>query len=430
MIYLISFISPFISLFNFLIQILLVRSFGLGEKLDIYFLTLSIPFFLYQIVHAGFTFGIMPILSNDKTKENNFYIYQMFLILCFLIAFLYFLASFFITYQINFYKIFNDLDLEEFKFSFALAWIYGAFAIILASLGTLYISEKKYILGVLLPFAPQFGLFLALILFGKNLDVSHLIFSSIIGSFFGILFFSKSILIYLKSLFHLEFSKISLKPFFNAMLYAGVGSSIFGSYVFIDSLLGPAFGTGVLTSLGYSQRIIIGFGGIAILGLFTVAVPELKEKLYEGAWIGFYNHLKKLLTKAFIFSVILSLFMYLFIDIFIDVFFISEKFSQSNALILAGLIKYMLPGMTAMLLANICLKALFCMDKIKTITVFIGIFWPVSYIFFINYFKNFGAFSFGISYSISWISLTTMICLYLLIRVKKEIKQNNYFQRK
>lgn len=423
MIYLISFLSPFISIFNFIIQIMLVRYFGLSEILDIYFLSLSLPILFSQTIHAGFSYGIMPMLAEPDENTSKIYSNQIFLVFCIGVSLIFLIAILFVDIQLNFYSKFNGLNLDDFKIVFILAWFYGALTVVLAALGTIFIAEKKYFQGILLPFSPQLGL-LILLLFGSQLSASWLLLSSIIGAIAGVIFSLKGIYIYLNSIFDLKLSFEIFKPYLIKILYAGIGSSIFGSYLFIDSLLAIQFGTGSLTALGYSQRIVIGFGNIAILGVFTVAIPELMESLRKRRWLGFRKKYLSLLKKALLFSLILAIFILLFINFFIEFFFISNNFSQSDADSLSNIVKYMLPGMVAMLATAINGKALYCLKDFKIISIFIGFAWPAIYSFFIFYFRDLSLISFGIAYSISWIIIFLVTFSYIFMKISVEINKD------
>jgi hypothetical protein len=81
----------------------------------------------------------------------------------------------------------------------------------------------------------------------------------------------------------------------------------------------------------------------------------------------------------------------------------------------------MLPGMIAMLASSVLFKALFCLDKIWRISIFLGFLWPILYFIGITFLPSEGAIKFSQSYTITWIIFATALVRYIFIRIKDEI---------
>ena len=423
MTYLITILTAFSSVTGFIIQALLARQFGIGNDMDLYLLALSIPLFAAAVFATAYSFSIVPQLVGVKNEKERIKLNQGVIIFSALIGTVCFLGSFLVDFQLSFYSNSNITILDKHRLLFRLAWLFGGCQIMLAAFATILTAEKRYLSAISLQLSPQVGLLGFLLFFNENKEVVYLITGSLSGCLAGLLISLFSLRRYL-----LKINMITLQDLYSLMkkvgtkaLYGAVASSVFGVYVIVDAIMAPFAGVGVLTSLAYSQKVIIGFGNIATVGVFTVAAPQFKEIIVGHGPAAFLAHVKKLVGNTIFFSIILAVGLYVFTDDILRFFFKSDVFLESDVDSVTLLVMTMLPGMVAMLASSVLFKALFCLDKIWRISIFLGVLWPILYFLGIAVLPGEGAIKFSQSYTVAWILFSSVLMAYMLLRIKGEI---------
>jgi len=421
--YLITIFTAFSSVTGFIIQALLARQFGIGNDMDLYLLALSIPLFAAAVLAAAYSFSIVPQLVGIKNEKERIRLNQGVIIFSLLIGSLCLLCNFLVDFQLSFYLNSNITILDKHKMLFRLAWLFGACQIMLAAFATILTAEKRYLSAISLQLSPQVGLLGFLLFFNENRDIVYLITGSISGCLGGLLI---SLFCLRKYLFKINVITVQdlyslIKRVGTKALYGAVASSVFGVCVIIDAIMAPFAGVGVLTSLAYSQKVIIGFGNISTVGVFTVAAPQFKEIIVGQGPVAFLAHIKKLVGTTIFFSIIVATGLYVFTDDILSFFFKSDVFSDSDVTSVTLLVMIMLPGMIAMLASSVLFKALFCLDKIWRISILLGLLWPILYFMGITVLPGEGAIKFSQSYTIAWILFAAALMSYVLLRIKSEI---------
>jgi hypothetical protein len=81
----------------------------------------------------------------------------------------------------------------------------------------------------------------------------------------------------------------------------------------------------------------------------------------------------------------------------------------------------MLPGMIAMLLSAILVKAIFCLEKIGWVAVLLGLLWPLLYCAGLYFTGGNEAINFSQSYTGSWTIFVIILFGYLALRLKNSV---------
>ncbi len=391
--------------------------------MDLYLLALSIPLFGAAVFATAYSFSIVPQLVGIEDEKERIKLNQGVIIFSSLIGILFFLFNFLADFQLSFYSNSSILILDKHKMLFRLAWLFGACQIMLAAFATILTAEKRYLSAIFLQLSPQIGLLFFLLFFNESKDIIYLIIGSLSGCSVGILVSLLNLRKYLITINKITFQDLYLllKKVGSKSLYGALASSVFGVYIIIDAIMAPFEGLGVLTSLAYSQKVIIGFGNLATVGVFTVAAPQFKEIIANHGPAAFFVHIKKLVGYSLFFSLILAMGLYFFTDDLLSFFFKSDVFLDSDVTSVTLLVITMLPGMIAMLASSVLFKALFCLDKIWRISIFLGFLWPILYFIGITFLPSEGAIKFSQSYTFTWIIFATVLVRYIFIRIKDEI---------
>ena len=423
MTYLITILTIFSSVIGFVIQATLARKFGVGLDMDLYLLALSAPLFALAVVTSAYAYGVVPQLVGNNNEVNRIELNQGLILFGLMFSSLFVLLSFFVDFQIYLYSTSKMTILDEHRILFKLAWFLGACQIMLVTFGTILTAEKRFLTSISLQQSPQVGLLLVLLFITDQQGIAYLIIGSLFGCFIGLSFSLLAISRYFSQITKLSLKNLSLrmKKIISTAFFGAVASSVFGVVMIVDAIMAPFEGVGVLTTLAYAQKIVIGFGNIAVIGVFTIAAPQLKEILVAKGPAGFADHVRELVSYSLPLSLLVAIGLYFFTSEFLTLFFLSEIFLSSDVSSVTSVVRAMLPGMIAMLMSSVLFKALFCLDKIAKVSIALGITWPLIYYIGIKLLPGIGAIKFSYSYSIAWITTFIFITFYLVSRVRQEL---------
>jgi putative peptidoglycan lipid II flippase len=100
----------------------------------------------------------------------------------------------------------------------------------------------------------------------------------------------------------------------------------------------------------------------------------------------------------------------------VELMFARGSFGPEEVEGVAQAIRYMAPGMVAMLLSVITLRALFCLDGAARVAAALGLAWSVAYFCMAGLNYSRGAPGIAQAYSIAWIGY---LCCVLVMAIKK-----------
>ena len=329
--------------------------------MDVYLLALSAPMFISAIIASAYAYGVVPQLVGIKNENDRVSLNQGLIILSLMISSFFVLLLFFVKFQVQLYNKSNINIIEEHYILFKLAWLLGACQIMLTTFGTILTAEKRYLSAVVLQISPQLGLLTVLLYYNEKQQIVYALIGSLSGYVFGLCI---SLLGGGKYFINIKNIKMNvllpiIKKVSSKAIFGAIASSVFGVYVIIDATMAPFEGSGILASLTYAQKIVIGFGNIAVMGVFTVAAPQFKEILVNKGPIHFAAHARKLVVHTLSFSLLIGISLYFFTNVLLEFCFKSETFSDEDVSSVTLLVRFMLPGMVAMLISAVLFKALF-----------------------------------------------------------------------
>lgn len=199
-------------------------------------------------------------------------------------------------------------------------------------------------------------------------------------------------------------------------LWASVALSCFASYAVVDAIWASRVGEGALASMGYSHRIIIGLGSLVVSGPSALFVPKFAVLVEAGQGAQF----RRLLFGALAFTAacggLLAAGMYVFADLTVRILFERGAFGSAASEVVADVLRQMAPGMVAMLMSVITLRAVFCLQASERAAALMGIGFTCSYAIFSYLFLENGIVGIAFAYSISWIGFFAMLFSYVIWR--------------
>jgi putative peptidoglycan lipid II flippase len=389
-----------VSAIGFLNHLLLARVFGIGSDIDAFLYATSIPLFIAGLLTAYFMYGAVPILIKADNQGRSSM--EM------LIAAFYFAAPFFFIALII--KL-NSIHFSLFSFGsmpvssklMSIAWIIGGFQVVIGALSAIFNAKKYFFVPVLLqtitPIGFLAGALLTISIPNIVLPLVGMLVGAIVSTILGIIVLWKFLFSIRKSSLN---GLIWLLHGNTGLISTLLASSAFAAYPLIDAFLAPRFGVGALSTLGFAQRIIIGFGNIAVIGVFSISGPKFSDALLNGGFDEFQKVVKKSIYTVLGISVPLGLFLWYNSQTLILLIF-GDEIDPGQIFSLMALLPIMLVGMIPMLCSSVLLRAALCIKNSRLYIFLFGIGVPVLYFIFCLLLSSIGLLSFGYAYLISWV---------------------------
>jgi putative peptidoglycan lipid II flippase len=398
-----------------IVQILIANNFGASANVDAYYSSISVPLFLSGIITSAYMFGVVPIIVGYRKNINDKVAFIRYLIVfSFIVSVIFIFSIGLVDYQLE--LIGNELKfVDDISNLFVIGWIIGAIQIFCGAFSAILSADKKYYKCSISALFPYIGIIFGIEFYNNILGVSLGLFY---GSMASLIFLLCDIVPRYRSyILSIDISRKGyrhLLTILRSSILVIFSLNCFSSYSIIDAYVGPKIGIGSLSILAYSQRIIIGLGALAVVGIFTISGPSFKVALESLSQRGFKNIVIRYGLIAFGSSLLLAIFLYFTIDMLVGIIYSSENISDSDRLSIVNCIRWMLPGMVAMLLSSVLMKAVFCLKNIEKFCVFLGILWPFLYLALSELLYIYGVIGISISYSITWVISFLAITTFLL----------------
>lgn len=413
---------------GFLVQVILAKRFGIGVEIDTYLYAISLPTFIASIISTMLNFSITPriVMEEGNHKYQASYLKTIF---CLLLVTSTFLV---IPIGVMFSKLQEELLPEysvlkgskELDLLIYIAWLICGAQIILGYMIAALNSFRSHSIAASIAILPYLGILVLMGLIDQQ-EIKLVPIGMLIGVILAII---TSLILLKDKLFpirRIDFIWTEARELIYGMPFSMLGMTCFSSYLVIDAFWAPYTESGALAILGYSQRIVIGFGNLAIVGPFAVIAPELAKYITTQSYAEFRSLLKRSLFAVGFISTSMSIGLYIYSKKVIEIMFLRGKFGEQEVNLVSNCLNGMLPGMVAMLLSAICFRALYCLpNRNKTIAT-IGLLWALLY-FMLSWmlYRN-GVFGLALAYSATWV----IILIILLILIFKSLNLLNNFRK-
>jgi putative peptidoglycan lipid II flippase len=177
---------------------------------------------------------------------------------------------------------------------------------------------------------------------------------------------------------------------------------IFIIFPFSDAFWGSRIGPSSVSYLGYAQRLLVGFSGLAVVGLTTVVFPRLARHAAEGKGASLREDLGLSIRIMLSWIVPSATLFSLLGTASIQILFQRGSFSLVDARALGALMPVMLCGMVAMSCCGLVFKGLFASGQVgfASLLSVIGsvVYFGLSGIFGLSH----GIIGIGSAYAVSW----------------------------
>jgi putative peptidoglycan lipid II flippase len=407
-----------------IIQLELANRYGVDVVVDAYLFAISLPTFIAGLISSIMTYKIIPGVIKLQLNEKLQKIFIINIIngttkLSIILGVAALVLMFYYIYHINT----NIINYKNINLLIILGCILGVLQIIFSCLFSILNVRKKYEYAAVLNLIPYLIIIVFLFTFGKIIGVFSILLGAIIGTLISIIISCNKLEVKISKI-NLVFNKDYYKLIYNAPMTI-LAMSCFSSYVIIDAYWAPLSGEGILASLGYAQRIILACGNLAVVGPLAISTNHFSQLVMEEKYLEYRRFLIKTILTVGGISIFIALIIFLYSELIVEILFQRGEFGKQETLMVSQALRYLSPGMVAMLISNIALRAVYSFEGIDKLTAFLGAFWSIGYFILSGKLYYLGLTGFAISYSIMWSIFLVLILTLNYIKIQKHLFDYN-----
>lgn len=381
----------------------MAQRYGSGVEVDTYLYAISTPTFVAGVLAALLSYTVVPRMaqhSENPQQQNRLIVSLIALSMC--IGLILLLLSPALSYVQKQLLPQNSPMQQQHNLQQLLlvGWGIAAMQILLAAVCAVLTGLKKAITATSLNLGPYFGMLIAMLI-SQGSGTEQLACGMLVGTCTSLILALAMLHRRVRGHWH-QVAWVEVRALVMRSPYTIVAMSCFSAYAVVDSYWAPRAGEGVLASLGYSQRIMIALGNLAVAGPSAILVPKFSEIVAKGSQADFDKILKRTLATTLAIGGTLAFCLYVGAEPLIQWLFMRGEFDQHDAARVAAVLRYCLPGMVFMLLSVISLRVLFCFRDIEKLGALLGAFWGVAYFMFSAIFIHSGAEGLASAYSLTW----------------------------
>lgn len=412
-------LSLLASFLGLVVQLLMAQRYGAGLEVDTYLYALSSPTFLAGMIASMLSYTVVPRMAQNcgqADKQNRLIVSLLALSTCVTVTLV--LASPLLQVLQKQILPVNSTILQQPALPqlLLLGWGIAGVQVLLAALCSILTGLKQAFTATMLNLGPYLGM-LGFMLVAKDKGIEQMAYGLLSGTFasfvMALFLLRARIFGHWRQAAWAEIRTIVLRS-----PYTIIAMSCFSAYAVVDSYWAPRAGEGVLASLGYSQRIIIALGTLAVIGPSAILVPNFSEIVAKGSRVEFVNMFKKTIATTIAIGCALALALYGGAESLIQLLFMRGAFAQHDAARLVAVLQYCLPGMVCMIVSVICLRVLFCLEEMEKIAAILGFFWVAAYFGLSSLLLPWNGKGLAVAYSLTWGIYLILIGLTIKIRLK------------
>jgi putative peptidoglycan lipid II flippase len=396
----VSLLAAFVSSISFLNQLILARFFGATSEMDAYLLAISLPLTISGLLAGVLGYQLVPALQRAKSGlgDGDALMNSLAWGLGGIAAIIALLGAADAAWLIRVMNPSISFAQHALATNLArIAWLYLPLAVLSAIYTAGLHIRRHFTTATILTAAPIAGSMITCLVAHARLGVS----TAVWGQLFGYIVMLGGLrLAYGASRASLNWT--GLGAILAQLPLAGAASIIFLVYPFSDAIWGSHIGPSAISYLGYAQRLLVGFSGLAVIGATTVIFPRLASKAAQGEHHSMRQDLGLSLRVMLVCMTPAAVLFGVLVLPTLQVLFQRGAFNLADARSLARLLPFMLVGMTAMSCMGLVFKALFADSDVRAAAV-ISVFGAVTYFVLSGLFSTtFGLVGIGAAYALSW----------------------------
>lgn len=196
---------------------------------------------------------------------------------------------------------------------------------------------------------------------------------------------------------------------------------VFVIYPLPDALFGARAGVAGVSLLGYAQRLVVGFSGLAVVGATTVIFPRLASQAAAGEHAALRHDMARSLRIMMVCMAPAAAVLAILALPLVRFLFVRGAFGDAEAAALAGLLPWMFGGMVAMSCMSLAFKALFAQGRIGHAALLSGGSAAVYFLLAGSLVGGFGLPGIGAAYAITWWGLFCFVLKALGIGDRQDL---------
>lgn len=404
------------SIVNFLAQAIIAARFGAGQNVDAYVFSLGLPTFLAGLLATCVSYIVVPEIArvaSDPERERALS-GKLLVVVCTIAALLALTALPAVLIQPSLLLPAGSTirDHPQLSLLIMLAWATGGLQLINALFISRLNAVGRQVIGATLSLPPGILSVIVLLTVPTN---------SIWIVAIGVLLGTLTVTLIGWSIQRTHFSWRSRAsasgaaptPIPRSAWLSVIALTCFSSYAVIDSFWAPRVGSGALASLGYAQRILIGAGNLVILGPSAIVVPMLARLAAQNDARGFRKIIAVIGLGVGGGGAVIATCIVFFASPLVSLLFKRGRFDSAAAAQVASALAHLAPGMAAMLIGVMVMRAVFCIPNSFRLAAGIGLGWSILYFLLSGLFVERGVVGIADAYSTAWITTSVVGSLML-----------------
>lgn len=184
---------------------------------------------------------------------------------------------------------------------------------------------------------------------------------------------------------------------------------VFVIYPLPDAVFGARAGVAGVSLLGYAQRLVVGFSGLAVVGATTVIFPRLANRAAQGEHAALKDDIARGLRIMLVCMMPAAAVLATLALPLVRFLFRRGAFGDDEAMALAGLLPWMFGGMVAMSCMSLSFKALFAQGRVRQAALLSSSCAALYFLLSALLVDRFGLRGIGAAYAATWWALFLLI---------------------
>ena len=395
---------------GFVLQVILAARFGAGLPIDSYLFAISVPLFLAALGAAALSYSVVPALVQVETDPAaRVALLRRLRTRVAIVALGFALAGIpALWLQRLSLPIASALrDMPALSFLISVAWVIGGVQLFAALFTIELNAARRPITAACLALPPNLFAVVIALLGPATISIVPLgVLGGTVASLVAGAFLTRQAFVPVAG--HVAPPPPAIR--LGRIGWTLLAMSCFSAYAVVDAFWGPRTSVGMLASLGYAQRMIVGIGSLVVAGPSAVLTPRFAMRLRDGGRADFLGEVTRTMVIIGAITGCAAAVLLLVAAPLIELSFGRGAFVEADIMRVTQIFRAMLPGFCAMLISVVLTRAIFCLQNVERMMALASLAWTATYFLCCGALLARGGIGFGISYSLAWVT-------YLLIAI-------------
>lgn len=353
---------------GFVSQLVFARTFGAGIEFDSYLVAISLPLTIAGLGSGVLGFQVVPILTQQSGEDFDASLRGLVFGLGGLALLAVTLGMGVLPWTLPLLTAHLPAESRLMVMQISLiAWSWLPLAIIGAVLTAGLQVRQKFAAATLPQAFPALGAMLGTLLGYRTIGINSLAWGQLAGYLAMVAFLLAAL------------PRAPLRPNWEGTRsvlrntpLALAALLVFVIYPLPDAIFGARAGVAGVSLLGYAQRLVVGFSGLAVVGATTVIFPRLAGQAAQGDYAALKGDTARCLRVMLVCMAPTAATLAILALPLVRFLFMRGAFSDAEAVALADLLPWMFGGMVAMSCMSLAFRALFAQGRVGVAALLSG----------------------------------------------------------